>query len=254
MERFHLIKNRITQAVFMLDTYGARYRRLAQGFMNKQKLKKYFNKHIILTQRKEAYRPSMLNSFENQLRRRYGELIFFWTIEVQEERAEKSGDRVLHWHCLVGFPWGTPFGREDVLKVQQYWKHGQVEVIPIKKLSSLSYLMKYVTKALNADVEGVYKIRRIGSSRIEGWLRQSWKRLQEAKEFLNILGSDPRDFYWDYRGAYLFNQDMRDVELLKSIGHFKCAVSSKLYVYRHRVSDWFSSWRGDDRALEALTF
>lgn len=214
MSRYIRIRNTETGEEAIIDTRMSRYRRLAQGFLNSLRFRRCFLKHITITQRVENYRPNILNSFLVKMRRYYGDIIYIWTVESQQRG-------VLHWHMIVGFDYGINFGRDDVLRIQKYWKYGNVDISPVSS-PSLSYLLKYITKSL--DVEGLiegYQIKRIGSSRIAGWLRQSLSSLISCLSFFSLHGLDPDHFYW-YRGsAYVFLERRR-----------------KLWVYRKPPSGW----------------
>lgn len=202
--RYIKIRNDKTNEEVIIDTYLARYKRLVYGFQNSLRFEKRFLKHIVLTQAVESYNPKMVNSFFNKMRRYYKDVMYIWTIEVQEGRAEKYGVRVIHWHIIFGFKKGTPFGREDVLRIQQYWKFGNVDISPAG-MCRMSYLMKYITKALGSSLESVYKIRRIGSSMISGWLRQTWNALTTAITYFarcNVPIEGLRDFWWSRGNAW----------------------------------------------------
>ena len=186
----------------IIDIDMSRYKKLSMGFMNSLKFDKRFCKHIILTQAKESYKPNHLNNFFNCMRRYYGDLIYIWTSEIQEERFKDTGEAVLHWHIICGFDWGIDFGAEDVLRIQKYWKYGTVRIIPVRR-PSVGYLMKYITKSLSDQVET--RVRRVGSSAIAGWLRQSWTRLVDAINFFLPKGVTVDmfdDFWWSNGNAY----------------------------------------------------
>ena len=203
--RFIKIRHAETGEEMMIDTYMSRYRRLALGFLNSLKLEGRFLKHIILTQDVEHYKPGVLNNFFNSMRRFYGKNIYIWSEEVQEERALKTGDRVLHWHIIFGFRKSYKFGREDILRIQKYWKYGDprfsVRIKPIKRLN-LNYLMKYITKSLSVASEEFYRMRRMGSSMIAGWLRQSWQNVLRALSYFHGVGVplESLSSYWWVRG------------------------------------------------------
>lgn len=202
--RYIKIRNDDTGQEVVIDTYLSRYKRLAYGFQNSLRFEKRFLKHIVLTQAVESYNPKMVNNFFNKMRRFYGDVMYIWTIEVQEERAEKTGDRVIHWHIIFGFKKGTSFGREDILRIQKYWKYGNVDISPAG-MCRMAYLMKYITKALGSSLDSVYQIRRIGSSRIAGWLRQTWNALTRAITYfstVNVPIEGLGSFWWVRGNAY----------------------------------------------------
>lgn len=201
------LKNIDTGEEIIVDKRLMRYKRMAMGFLNKLRLDRKFVKHITLTQVKECYKPRILKNFLNMMKRRYKNSVNIWAVEVQEERLKKYGDHVLHWHLIFAFDWDIDFGKDDVLRIQKYWKYGQVEITPVRK-PSVGYLMKYITKALDADPEIMRGIRRMGCSLISGWLRQSWNRVVEAIDFflsVNYLHID--DFTWRNGKAYVDDPD-----------------------------------------------
>ncbi|MCL5023905.1 MAG: hypothetical protein M1497_11165, partial [Nitrospirae bacterium] len=88
--RYIKIRNSETGEEVVIDTYLSRYRRLAMGFMNSLRLYPHFVKHITLTQTVESYHPRILDGFMGKMRRFYGELLYLWTTEIQEERLEST--------------------------------------------------------------------------------------------------------------------------------------------------------------------
>lgn len=228
-----LIRNSETGDESVVDLKMGRFKKVMNGFLNSLKMSPRFIKHIVLSQKVESYKPGILDNFMCCLRRYYGDVVYLWTVEVQEERLVKYGEAVLHWHILVAFEWGIDFGKDDVLRLQKYWKYGRCDVIPVKRVWP-GYLLKYITKALNSPVECVYKLRRIGSSRIVAWLKQSWKRIMEAYEFFKNTGCKDgldslNDFYWSNGNAYLIREeDFLGVKL-----------KERITVYRKRRYGWY---------------
>lgn len=186
MEKYIKIRNLETGEEMMINVVESRLKRHAQGFLNYLRINPHFVKHIVLTQRVESYKPSILNPFLAAMRKRYGKICYFWAVESQERG-------VLHWHILFGFPQGTDFGSEDIKKIQKYWKYGFVSVTPVKH-PSMSYLMKYITKALGVDCG--FKIRRVGSSKFGMWYRQSYRRLTRVLSFFCDHGVGVESFAW----------------------------------------------------------
>lgn len=219
--RYITIRHKQTGEEVVIDRYMARYNAIAKGFLNSNHIKPRFIKHITLTQVVENYKPNILNAFFVFMRRYYGDIMYVWTCE-QQERG------VLHWHILVGFEWGIKFGREDILRIQRYWKYGNVDIKPVTNIS-ISYIMKYLGKALTEDFIGNIKLRRIGSSRIAGWLKQSMKYVVLVLSFFASIPVSPDHFYW-YRGsAYTYYENSRD----------------KLWIYRKPPSGWCLVDRAD---------
>jgi hypothetical protein len=215
--RFIELINTETGEKVIVDTYESRYRRIAMGMLNRLRLKKKFIKHITLTQKEENYKPNHLNAFFVKMRRYYGDLVYMWTVEVQEERLEKTGEAVLHWHIMIGFDPGMWKGKEDVFRIQQYWKYGNVDIKPVKKANT-AYLLKYVTKALNVRSEEFYQVRRIGSSRIAGWLKQSWQKVLNVLSYfsrVNIFEDGLSAFHWNRGRAYAEDEWGRKVEIYR---------------------------------------
>ena len=222
------IRHQETGQQILVDTYMSRYRRLALGFLNSLRLDSKFLKHIILTQDVEHYKPNVINNFLNSMRRYYGKHLYIWSTEVQEKRAARYGDRVLHWHIIFGFRKGYKFGREDVFRIQKYWKYGDprfsVRISPVTRVT-LSYLMKYITKSLSVVSEEFYQMRRMGSSMIAGWLRQSWNNVTRAISYFYSLGVpvESMGHYWWIRGNAYVKDDS---------GHNHC-------VFRRPKTPWY---------------
>lgn len=197
------IQNKETREEFMIDTSLSRYERLGKGFLNKLRFGTHtFLKHITLTQKEESYHPRILDNFFSAVRRRYGDVIYIWTAEIQEERLEKYGEKVLHWHVLIAFDNDIRFGREDVFKLQSYWKYGNLDVRPVRH-PSVGYLMKYITKALGS---GFGKVRRIGSSIIESYYRQGLTALLSGIMFFGGL-VELDGYYWYHGKAFLYENN-----------------------------------------------
>lgn len=229
--RYIKIQHSVTGEEAIIDTYMSRYRRLGMGFLNSLKLTPRFVKHITLTQKVESYKPNILNPFFVKLRRYYGDVVYIWTAEVQEGRAEKHGERVLHWHVLMGFDYGIDFGKEDIARLQLYWKYGNLDVKPLRR-ANLSYLMKYMSKALGIGIDA--SVRRIGSSQIAGYLRQSWGKVSGAIQFFLDFGQflDVFSmFKWSHRGAS---------------ANFE---GQKVWFYRYPSSLWSRLYSFDDVSL-----
>jgi hypothetical protein len=202
--RYLQVMNSESGETVYIDVRRSRYDRLCRGFLNSLKLNSGFLKHIILTQDEEHYKPKLLNNFMNQLRRAYPGVRYLWTVEVQEERLEKYGVPVLHWHMMVAFPRGTRIDGTAVKRIQGFWKFGDprnsCEIVPVKK-PAMSYLLKYIGKALSSPVAD--QVRRIGSSRVPGYLCQSWARLVRAIGYFMSVGmkeEDMKEFQWSRNG------------------------------------------------------
>ena len=78
------IRNIETGEEIVIDIRETRYKRICLGFLNKLKLETKFLKHIILTQKEENYKPSILNYFLTKMRKYYKNSIYIWTVEDQE--------------------------------------------------------------------------------------------------------------------------------------------------------------------------
>lgn len=222
--RYIEIEHSETGEKLTIDTYVSRYRRLGMGFLNSLKLQPRFVKHITLTQKVESYKPNILNSFFVKLRRYYGDVVYIWTAEIQEKRLEKYGDSVLHWHVMVGFDYDVDFGRDDIKRLQLYWKYGNLDCKPVRR-AGMAYLMKYISKSLNLGFDA--KIRRIGSSMIVGFLRMSWNKFQSALTFFLQFGETFElfsFFKWTYKGAYVNFGSGNDRE--------------RVCVYKHPATLW----------------
>lgn len=230
--RYIEIQHSETGEKLTIDTYVSRYKRLGMGFLNSLKLQPRFVKHITLTQKVESYKPNILNPFFVKLRRFYGNVVYIWAAEIQEERLEKYGDSVLHWHIIVGFDYDIDFGKEDILRLQLYWKHGNLDCKPVRR-ASMGYLMKYISKSLDLGIEA--KVRRIGSSMIAGYLRMSWHKFQNALSFF-LQFNETVDlfsmFKWTYKGAFV------------NFGYGN--EKQKVWVYLHPPSLWKRVFQLDD--------
>ena len=225
MSKIVRIQNSETGEIVELDTSVSRYKRLGQGFLNNLRLNPAYLKHVTLTQRKESYKPNILNPFFVSLRRYYGAVSYIWTAEVQERRAEVYGESVLHWHIIVAFNENIEFGKEDIFRLQKYWKYGNLDVKPIRHCS-ISYLMKYISKSLSIDIG--QKIHRIGSSFIAGYLRVPWQKFLKALQWFVEVGAgfEAMGFMqWNYKGARL------------TFGDAYTGRETR-YIYLHPRSDW----------------
>lgn len=235
VSRYIKIRNSETEEEVIIDTYMSRYRRLAMGFLNTLKLDPYFVKHITLTQKVENYKPRILDDFRRKLKRFYGDVVFLWTVEAQERG-------VLHWHLLVGFPYDPEgiFNKSDIDRIQLYWKYGNVDIKPIRK-PSMFYLLKYITKSLDVGLELIdYQIKRIGSTRISGYLRQSWTRLLKAIEYFisfQITIDQFNDFYWSNGNAFLHTDNVKYCPIGNN-GNYR-AYRERLYVYKKPSTSWY---------------
>jgi hypothetical protein len=232
-----MLKNEVTGEVCMVDTVMSRYQKIACGFMNYIKVNPCFVKHIILTQSEEQYKPKHINNFMNRMRRRYKKLVYIWTIEIQEERLQKYHEAVLHWHIIVGFKQFTDFGAEDVKKIQSFWKYGDdrnsVEIRSVRNPST-NYLMKYITKTIDSPIVSEYKVRKIGTSKIESFLRQSWAKVQRLISFFAKGGEkfeNLKNYYWQNGNAYLWH-------ISEFAGY---VLKNKVWIYRKEKSFWFST-------------
>jgi hypothetical protein len=164
--------NKISGEVIEFDgDYKSYFRRRsahrhAWGFINyvKENVERPFYKHITLTLAKPlANHSNVLNGFFNKMRRDFGKIVYVWTSEIQEERLEKYGDAVLHWHVMVCFTEYVLFDGEKIKKIVAYWPYGIVQVRPAP-LERLNYLIKYIDKAVGEGING--KVRHSGSSRV----------------------------------------------------------------------------------------
>ena len=189
------------EEIMVDNSLPPRYRRLSMGFLNKLRLSgRSFLKHITLTQSQESYHPRIVNNFFSAMRRRYN-FDYVWTVELQERG-------VIHWHCIVAFYDLDRFGAEDIKKMQSYWKYGYIAVTPVRR-PSLGYIMKYITKSFDALV---LNVRRIGSSLIPAYYRQSWKNLVNAIQYFVSagMGLDGLSDFWWYNGSAFLYADCKN--------------------------------------------
>ena len=235
-ERYLLLKNEETGESCMIDTVLARYQKIACGFMNFLRLNPSYCKHIILTQSYEQYKPKHINNFMNQMRRRYGKIAYIWTVEIQEKRLQKYKEAVLHWHLIVGFKMFTDIDDQEIKKIQSFWKYGDdrnsVEIRSIKSPST-SYILKYITKALDSPILSEYRVRKIGTSMIESYLKQSWAKVQRIVSYFAKAGErleNLKNYFWKNGNAFLWK--------VEEIGGYK--IKEKVWIYRKEKSTWFS--------------
>ena len=209
-DRYYVMKSSEGEKI-IVDTWdiSRRYRKMARGFVNCTQFEGFtYYQHFTLTQTVESFKPRILNKFLMALKKRYGKIHYIWCIEVQEERKLKYGDSVLHWHLVVAFEPDTVFTKEDILKIQSYWEYGNVDIKPVRKLN-LNYIMKYITKTLNSPLEELYKMRKIGMSRIGQVFRYSKERLADLikhfsfdLEHLKWFKANSRGIFYRYRDAF----------------------------------------------------
>ncbi len=212
-----LVQNIKTGEQVIIDKKLTRYKKITLGFLNSIGRSSKFVKHIILTQREESYSPMIINYFLSAVRRFYGDVVYVWTVEAQQRG-------VLHWHIIIGFDYTVKFGAEDIQRLQKYWKYGSLEVVPVRRVN-FRYLLKYITKSLGSSLGSLFKIRRIGSSMISAYLKQSYLSLERAINFFGRVGiafQSFNEFFWSNGNAYL-----------------ETDTKERLCVYRRAKSDWF---------------
>ncbi len=189
---------------FVIDTSDKsyKYKKFSRKFINYTQLMGYtYYKHIILTLSEMYYKENMLNYFVNALRRYYGDACYIWTKEIQMKRFEKTGEAVLHWHMIVAFR-VSEFNKEDITRVNKYWKFGSVRVRGIKNLN-LKYILKYVGKDLEG-FDAVYKgIRKVSMSRIPAFYSQTKKRLFESLHMINYDFDIVKDLGISLKGVFI---------------------------------------------------
>ena len=165
--------------------------------------------------------------------------MYFWTAEIQPKRLSIKGEKVLHWHVIFAFQ-DIRFGAEDVKRIQQYWKYGQVEIIPVYNKPSMAYLLKYTEKMAEEFHEDYDNIRRFGSSFIEAFYRQPRKAYLKAKayfeEWMHRLGAKMEHFWWSNGDAFYY-EDLDSPVYLDS----RTIRRKRVYVYQ-REREW--EWMG----------
>ena len=105
--------------------------------------------------------------------------MYIKTTEVQEERREKFGDIVLHWHLIVGFSGYTDFDKSALDTVRNYWEYGNFHVESVTSARmGIKYIMKYIQKSLDSPVLDLFgNMRRITMSRLPMYFRLQWRYL-----------------------------------------------------------------------------
>lgn len=129
------------------------------------------------------------------------------TAEIQEERREKYGEAVLHWHLVVAFEPDVRFDKEDIVRIQRSWKYGNVDVKPIRKLN-LNYILKYIQKALDTPLIEYHglRVRKISMSRIPVMYRYFREKVHRIIEWFDChterIGKffkvDKKGIYYEY--------------------------------------------------------
>ena len=166
-----------------------KYKRMARGWLNYVRSEGFtYMKHFVLTQTHESYKPRIINDFMNRLRKRFKKIGYFWSIEIQEERLQKYGDAVLHWHIIVAFQYGTDFGIDEIEYCHNAWKYGTFHVSSVHH-GTLNYVMKYVNKSLNSPLVGEsgFRLRQIGCSQFPYIWRYSKKKFNEAVSWITTV-------------------------------------------------------------------
>ena len=177
---------------FIQDSKYHRQENLMKGWLNKcADMGQGLYKHVMLTQDHEHYKPKIRDGFRRRLNRYFegrgfGKVQEVWSVEIQDERAERSGEVVLHWHVVFFVPGMRPsqFTGDDVRAVKGMWDYGGKKNgvrfgKPVRK-PSLGYLMKYIADDLGADLASEFKVHRVGSTQVEGFWRRSVKKLGMA--------------------------------------------------------------------------
>ena len=71
---------------------------------------------------------------------------YAWVAEIQEKRAARTGDHVVHYHLIAWLPQGVQMPKWDVPhgRRKSFWPHGMTNTQVAK--AGVGYLMKYVSK------------------------------------------------------------------------------------------------------------
>lgn len=115
----------------------------------------------------------------------------------------------MHWHVIVAFRPGTDINTEEIARLQQYWKYGNLDVRSVRKLN-IGYILKYITKSLNNVIEIPYKIRRISMSRVPELYRHVKANIIKAiewsgfnlKKIFGFFRVDKKGIYYRYYDDY----------------------------------------------------
>jgi hypothetical protein len=67
--------------------------------------------------------------------------VYQWVAEIQEERLERTGDAVVHYHLLVWLPEGVYLPAPDTMG---WWRHGSTRTEPVR--NAVGYMVKYTSK------------------------------------------------------------------------------------------------------------
>lgn len=71
---------------------------------------------------------------------------YAWVAEIQEKRALRTGDHVVHYHLIAWLPHGVQMPKWDIPhgRRKPFWPHGMTNTQVAK--AGVGYLMKYVSK------------------------------------------------------------------------------------------------------------
>jgi len=112
--------------------------------------------------------------------------------EIQEQRARKYGERVVHWHLIV---FGLPYVAKEP-DLRSLWGHGIVGIEEIESTAgACRYLVKYLGKSFGLDSPS--KQKAYHSSR--GLVRPGEWVDRVAPEDLECLAEGVGETVYDYR-------------------------------------------------------
>jgi hypothetical protein len=231
---------------FIQDSRYHRQENLMKGWLNKcADMGQGLYKHVILTQDHEHYIPKIRDRFRRRLNRYFesrgfGKVQEVWSVEIQDGRAEDTGEVVLHWHVVLFVPGMRPsqFTGDDMRAIKGMWDFGIVRFgKPVRK-PSLKYLMKYIADDLGSDLAREFKVHRVGSTQVEGFWRRSAKKLSMA---LARYGGWVRDGVMevDWKGVFIRRPlTKREIEANEE-DPFRCRWRScKSYWFLFPLSGW----------------
>lgn len=86
----------------------------------------------------------LINCYRAWAGRRGFLLPYVWVAEIQQQRYERTGDAVVHYHLVLWLPFGFTPPMPDK---QGWWPHGMTQVAWVRSpVGYLDYQVKYLTK------------------------------------------------------------------------------------------------------------
>lgn len=131
---------------------------------------------------KPRHLPELLDHVRKWLARRGHALSYVWVAEIQPGRFRRTGQAVIHYHCMLWLPRGLTIPKPDK---QGWWKHGSSKVEWAR--NPVGYMAKYSSKAdgpakfpKGARIHGCGGLRGDQRQEAQYWRRPRWLRESTA--------------------------------------------------------------------------